>query len=189
MSIVFLLNLFVWHKNSSNAIPFGTFFALVVMWFGISLPLSVVGAFFGQRKKAIEHPGRTNQIPRQIPEPIWYLRPRYTYVATRIPTAFTKQNKRIPDCGTNHFEICLESYRIVLGGLLPFAVIFIELFFILKSIWEDQYYYMFGFLSLVFIILLVTCVEVSIVVVYFQLCDEVRSSFFRGFFCVYDNMT
>jgi transmembrane 9 superfamily protein 2/4 len=52
-------------------------------------------------------------------------------------------------------------------------VIFIELFYILKSIWEDQYYYMFGFLSLVFVILLVTCVEVSIVVTYFQLCDEV----------------
>ncbi|KAG0042363.1 hypothetical protein BGZ83_000553, partial [Gryganskiella cystojenkinii] len=118
MTIVFLVNLFVWSKNSSNAIPFGTFFALVVMWFGISLPLTLVGAFFGQRKAAIEHPGRTNQIPRQIPEPVWYLRPRYL---------------------------------ISLGGLLPFGVIFIELFFILKSIWEDQYYYMFGFLSLVFV--------------------------------------
>lgn len=62
-----------------------------------------------------------------------------------------------------------------MGGLLPFAVIFIELFFILKSIWEGQYYYMFGFLSLVFMILLVTCVEMTIVIVYFQLCDEVTS--------------
>lgn len=77
-TIVFMLNLFVWSKNSSNAIPFGTFFALVVMWFGISLPLSLIGAFFGQRKMVIEHPGRTNQIPRQIPEPVWYLRPRFT---------------------------------------------------------------------------------------------------------------
>ncbi|KAK3814878.1 MAG: transmembrane 9 superfamily member 4-like [Benniella sp.] len=147
-TIVFMLNLFVWSKNSSNAIPFGTFFALVVMWFGISLPLSLIGAFFGQRKMVIEHPGRTNQIPRQIPEPVWYLRPRFT---------------------------------IVLGGLLPFAVIFIELFYILKSIWEDQYYYMFGFLSLVFVILLVTCVEVSIVVTYFQLCDEDYNWWWRSF--------
>ncbi|KAF8940486.1 transmembrane 9 superfamily member 4-like [Dissophora ornata] len=148
MTIVFMLNLFVWSKNSSNAIPFGTFFALAVMWFGISLPLSLIGAFFGQRKAVIEHPGRTNQIPRQIPEPVWYLRPRFT---------------------------------IVLGGLLPFAVIFIELFYILKSIWEDQYYYMFGFLSLVFVILLVTCVEVSIVVIYFQLCDEDYNWWWRSF--------
>lgn len=34
---------------------------------------------------------------------------------------------------------------------------------------------MFGFLSLVFMILLVTCVEMTIVIVYFQLCDEVIS--------------
>ncbi|KAF9351970.1 hypothetical protein BGX26_010116 [Mortierella sp. AD094] len=148
-TIVFMLNLFVWSKNSSNAIPFGTFFALVVMWFGISLPLSLVGAFFGQRKAIIEHPGRTNQIPRQIPAPVWYLRPRYT---------------------------------VMLGGLLPFAVVFIELFYILKSIWEDQYYYMFGFLSLVFAILLITCVEISIVVVYFQLCDEDYNWWWRSFF-------
>ncbi|KAG0005771.1 hypothetical protein BGZ65_010158 [Modicella reniformis] len=70
---------------------------------------------------------------------------------------------------------------IMLGGLLPFAVIFIELFYILKSIWEDQYYYMFGFLSLVFVILLVTCVEVSIVVTYFQLCDEDYNWWWRSF--------
>ncbi|KAF9094584.1 Transmembrane 9 super member 4 [Mortierella sp. AD031] len=149
MTMVFLLNLFVWSKNSSNAIPFGTFFALVVMWFGISLPLTLVGAFFGQRKAVIEHPGRTNQIPRQIPEPLWYMRPRIT---------------------------------IAMGGLLPFAVIFIELFYILKSIWEGQYYYMFGFLSLVFAILLVTCVEISIIVVYFQLCGEDYNWWWRSFF-------
>jgi hypothetical protein len=65
------------------------------------------------------------------------------------------------------------NYRVAMGGLLPFAVIFIELFYLLKSIWEGQYYYMFGFLSLVFAILLVTCIQVSIVVVYFQLCSEV----------------
>ncbi|KAF9338615.1 Transmembrane 9 super member 4 [Linnemannia elongata] len=149
MTLVFLLNMFVWSKNSSNAIPFGTFFALVVMWFGISLPLSVVGAFFGQRKAVIEHPGRTNQIPRQIPEPLWYMKPRIA---------------------------------VAMGGLLPFAVIFIELFYILKSVWEGQYYYMFGFLSLVFAILLVTCVEISIIVVYFQLCGEDYNWWWRSFF-------
>lgn len=59
------------------------------------------------------------------------------------------------------------------GGLMPFAVIFIELFFIFKSIWGDQYYYMFGFLALVFLILAMTTVEISIVIIYFSLCSEV----------------
>jgi hypothetical protein len=38
----------------------------------------------------------------------------------------------------------------------------------LYSIWMDQYYYVFGFLLLVFIILAVTCAEITIVLCYFQ---------------------
>jgi len=73
--IFFLLNLFIWSQKSSSAVPFGTFVALVVLWFCISLPLVFLGAYFGQKKKAIEHPVRTNQIPRQIPEVSWFLHP------------------------------------------------------------------------------------------------------------------
>ncbi len=58
------------------------------------------------------------------------------------------------------------------GGLLPFGAVFVELFFILSSLWLDQYYYVFGFLLLVFALLAVTCAEISIVLVYFQLCSE-----------------
>lgn len=44
----------------------------------------------------------------------------------------------------------------------------------LQAIWENQFYYLFGFLFLVFIILVVSCSQISIVMVYFQLCAEVR---------------
>jgi hypothetical protein len=37
-----------------------------------------------------------------------------------------------------------------------------------RSIWMDQYYYVFGFLLLVFVILVVTCAEITIVLCYFQ---------------------
>jgi len=40
--------------------------------------------------------------------------------------------------------------------------------------WRAQFYYVFGFLALVVLILVVTCSEISIVLVYFQLCSEVR---------------
>jgi transmembrane 9 superfamily member 2/4 len=50
--------------------------------------------------------------------------------------------------------------------------VFIELFFILTSIWLHQFYCIFGFLFLVFIILIVTCAEITIVLCYFQLCSE-----------------
>merc|ERR1719468_1366396 len=44
-----------------------------------------------------------------------------------------------------------------IGGILPFGAIFVELFFILTSLWQQQYYYVFGFLSLVYAILIGTC--------------------------------
>merc|ERR1711988_1319652 len=48
----------------------------------------------------------------------------------------------------------------------------IELFFILSSIWLHQFYHVFGFLLLVFVILVITCAEITIVLCYFQLCGE-----------------
>ena len=60
----------------------------------------------------------------------------------------------------------------VAGGILPFGAVFVELFFILSSLWLDQYYYVFGFLLVVLVLLAVTCAEISIVLVYFQLCAE-----------------
>uniref|UniRef100_A0A7C9A613 Transmembrane 9 superfamily member n=1 Tax=Opuntia streptacantha TaxID=393608 RepID=A0A7C9A613_OPUST len=63
-------------------------------------------------------------------------------------------------------------FSILIGGILPFGAVFIELFFILTSIWLHQFYYIFGFLFIVFIILIVTCAEITIVLCYFQLCSE-----------------
>ena len=45
---------------------------------------------------------------------------------------------------------------------------------LLQAIWENQFYYLFGFLFLVYVILIISCSQISIVMVYFQLCGEVR---------------
>ena len=67
----------------------------------------------------------------------------------------------------------------LLAGLIPFAVIFIELLFVFKSVWQDKsgYYYVFGFLAVVSVILVVTVIEVTIVSTHTQLCAEVSSQF------------
>ena len=72
-------------------------------------------------------------------------------------------------------------FTMVVGGVLPFGAVFIELFFILSSIWLHQFYYVFGFLLLVFIILVITCAEITIVMCYFQLCAEDYHWWWRSF--------
>lgn len=75
-----------------------------------------------------------------------------------------------------------------MAGILPFGAVFIELFFIFSAIWQNQFYYLFGFLFLVFCILVVSCGQIAIVMTYFQLCGEVCfcfkqfSEFFDYFF-------
>lgn len=65
----------------------------------------------------------------------------------------------------------------ILTGLAPFAVLFIELLFVFKNLWQDKsgYYYVFGFLSAVTTILMITVSEVTIIATYSQLCAEVSS--------------
>eukprot|EP00930_Biecheleria_cincta_P087280 TRINITY_DN7652_c0_g1_i1.p1 TRINITY_DN7652_c0_g1~~TRINITY_DN7652_c0_g1_i1.p1 ORF type:complete len:617 (-),score=110.00 TRINITY_DN7652_c0_g1_i1:77-1927(-) len=138
-TIFFLLNLCIWGEASSGAVPFTTMFALLVLWFGVSVPLVFFGAYTGFRRDRMEMPVRTNQIPRAIPEQPWYMHP----LATSL-----------------------------VGGILPFGAVFTELFFIMSSIWLHEFYYLFGFLSLVLVIVLITCAEISIALTYFQLTSE-----------------
>ncbi|XP_064430930.1 transmembrane 9 superfamily member 2-like isoform X2 [Mirounga angustirostris] len=145
---LFFMNLILWVEGSSAAISFGTLIGILAMWFGISVPLTFLGAYFGSKKK-FKHPVRTNQIPRHIPQQNFFTRP---------------------------------LFGIIIGGILPFGCILIQLFFILNSIWSHQMYFMFGFLFLVFIILLITCSEATVLLCYFHLCAEDYHWCWRAFF-------
>merc|ERR1711933_330915 len=56
-----------------------------------------------------------------------------------------------------------------------------ELFFIMSSLWQHQFYYLFPFLALVLVILVVTCAEISIALTYFQLTSEDYNWWWRSF--------
>merc|ERR1719324_229806 len=147
-TVFFILNLFIWGQKSSGAVPFTTMFALLVLWFGISVPLVYLGSYSGFRKDAIDLPTRTNQVARKIPEQPWFTH---------------------------------AIFMSLIGGLLPFGAVFTELFFIMSSLWQHQFYYLFGFLALVLLILMVTCAEISIALTYFQLTSEDYNWWWRSF--------
>ncbi|XP_065848748.1 transmembrane 9 superfamily member 7-like [Euphorbia lathyris] len=148
-TIFFLLNALIWGEKSSGAVPFGTMFTLVLLWFGISVPLVFIGSYIGFKNSTIENPVKTNKIPRQIPTKPWHMKP---------------------------------LIAILTGGILPFGAVFVELYFILTSIWLNQFYYLFGFVFIVFVILIITCAEITIVMCYLQLCSEDYEWWWRAYF-------
>ena len=133
--MVFTLNFFV-GREVVGRVPFGTMLRCSCC-VGSRSPSSS-SARTSVQAEGGELPVRINQIPRQVPEQVWYMQP---------------------------------TFSVIVGGVLPFGAVFIELF-ILSSIWLHQFYYVFGFLLLVFIILVITCAEITIVMCYFQLCAE-----------------
>ena len=147
-AVFFTLNLILWCYGTTEAVPFLTLVSIVVLWFGISVPMTFLGAFIAYRRDAIEYPVVTSNIPRQIPTQQWYMSP---------------------------LVVC------ALAGSLPFGACFVELYFVMSSIWMGQYFLFFGFLSIVFVIFLVTCAEVAIVSTYFQLCAEDYHWWWRSF--------
>lgn len=138
-STFFLLNLFVWARQSSGAVPFTTMLVILGIWFIITVPLSLVGSWLGFKRRESPTPVRTNQIPRQIPPSTGYMR--------LVPS-------------------------MLLVGVLPFGAIFVELYFIMNSIWFSKIYYMFGFLFLCYGLMIITSAAVTLLMIYFLLCRE-----------------
>merc|ERR1711935_1066721 len=56
--------------------------------------------------------------------------------------------------------------------VLPFGSIFIEMYFVFTSFWNYKFYYVYGFMFLVYVILAIVTVCVTIVVTYFLLNNE-----------------
>lgn len=61
---------------------------------------------------------------------------------------------------------------LLLTGILPFGAIFVELYFIMTSLWTSKIYYMFGFLFVCYGLMIITTAATSVLLVYFLLCAE-----------------
>lgn len=67
---------------------------------------------------------------------------------------------------------CSPAFIIPAAGVLPFGSIFIEMYFIFTSFWSYKFYYVYGFMLLVYAILTMVTVCTTIVAVYFVLNAE-----------------
>lgn len=101
----------------------------------------------------------------------------YKQDALEFPVTTSSIPRQIPD---QQWYMGLP-FSLAVGGILPFGSCFVELYFILSSVWMDQYYYVFGFLLLVFSVLLITCAEITLLFTYFQLCGEDYRWWWRSF--------
>lgn len=95
-----------------------------------------------------------------------------------VPTK-TNQIARIVPTAPWHVQ---PQYTIIMGGILPFGSVCIELAFIMSALWLHQMYYVMGFLLAVLFILMATCAQVSIVLTYLQLCAEDHRWWWSSFF-------
>jgi len=114
-----------------------------------------------------------------VSTPLVFVGSYFGYRAEKIevPTKTNQIARFIPEVPWN----CKLPYSMILGGILPFGSVCIEMFFILGALWLHQIYYVVGFLFLVVIILAISCSEVSIMMCYMQLSAEDHQWWWRSF--------
>lgn len=150
--IFLMLNTILSVAGAATAVHFAVLVKVFLLWGFVATPLVLLGSWVGgQLHGALAIPTRIHSS--LPPRPIPKERPWYT----RLP-------------GT-----C------VLGGLLPFASVVIEVFYLLSALWLHQLYYVMGTVMAVFLILLATTAQVSIVLTYFQLLAEDHRWMWRSF--------
>ncbi|KAI0495574.1 hypothetical protein KFK09_021875 [Dendrobium nobile] len=97
----------------------------------------------------------------------------------QAPCRTTKYPREIPP---------LPWYRrtipqMAMAGFLPFSAIYIELYYILASMWGHRIYTIYSILFVVFMILLIVTAFISVAMTYFQLAAEDHEWWWRAFLC------
>lgn len=154
VSILSVLNTVSLFYGTINSIPFLVILKLFLIWVCISIPLTVVGTMMG-RHSAVMGSGSGGKVSAG---PLDSFPCRVNAIPRPIPEDvpwYGKPNGLIP-----------------LAGLLSFGSIFIELYYVLTSLWNYKFYHVYGFLLGVYMILTIVVSMTSIIVVYFCLNAE-----------------
>ncbi|GAB1741029.1 hypothetical protein NU219Hw_g6280t1 [Hortaea werneckii] len=160
---VFVLNLFVWARASSTAIPLGTLVVLLACWLFIQVPLVYLGAWFGFDEDGSSSASSTSSGKRSLlPNALRIGRGPYTHPlpVAAAPSHHHHPPRPLPPTSRQPW-FARPIPAALVAGLIPFAVIFIELLFVFRSLWQDKsgYYYVFGFLAVVCLVLVGVVME------------------------------
>lgn len=100
-------------------------------------------------------------------------------VVFQPPARVSKVERDIPKCPWYH----QFTSHILIGGLLPFSSIYVEMFYIFGSMWGNMYYTYYGLLTIaLFLLILVTCL-LTIELTYFTLTCENWRWWWRSIIC------
>jgi transmembrane 9 superfamily protein 2/4 len=142
--VFFLVNMIERAHESTKAVSVSTFLTLVLLWFCGEVPLVFLGTSIGFKCDPIEFPFKPvgDEARRLPPKRSWYKR------------------------------VLVFLARAILFDIMPFAAVYVELFFILACTWMGSYYDTFGFMLLTLFIAIITCAFTSVVITYFRLRRE-----------------
>ncbi|XP_028098207.1 transmembrane 9 superfamily member 2-like [Camellia sinensis] len=73
--------------------------------------------------------------------------------------------------------------QMAVAGILPFGVIYVELYYLFVSVWGLRAYTIYAILFIVFIILVIVTAFVNVALTYFQLAAEDHEWWWRSFLC------
>lgn len=140
----FAMNFLAIIYDSAQAIPFWGMVVVFAIWAVIVVPLTTVGSMYGRHHTAVQMTGKAVPHVNVVPRLIPQNKPWYA-----TPEALA-----------------------LLGGILPFGSIFIELYYIYAAFWGYKFYYVYGFLLLVVVMLMIVTACSSVVVMYLLLNGE-----------------
>jgi transmembrane 9 superfamily member 3 len=156
--IVSVLNFVSLIYGTINTIPFLVIVKLFLIWVCVSVPLTVAGTMLGRHGATAARKSGAGAVAVSAPGPFDFFPCRVNAIPRPIP-------EDVPWYGR-------PSGLIPLAGLLCFGSIFIELYYVLTSLWNYKFYHVYSFLLGVFLILFIVVGTTSIIVVYFCLNAE-----------------
>ncbi|CAI5755691.1 unnamed protein product [Candida verbasci] len=135
---ILILNFFVWFKEASTALPFGTIIVFILIFILIQCPFGIIAGTYGNKKK---------------------------FDVKSQPSEKSKSILSFRQTISTYFK------RVVVYGLIPFGIVYVELLFIFNSVWLEKttFYYMYGFLFITTIMLIIIIMQSSIISIYISL--------------------